>query len=1118
VESGLAAMSSAANREPVLTFRILGPVEVYDNGRPIALGGGKQRALLAILLTSPNATLSTDRLIEALWGSDPPASAANSVHVYVSQLRKTLGDGLLVTRGRGYTFEVDPMQIDAQRFERLVQTGSEQLVGGDPQSAAETLREALALWRGPALAEFAYDDFAQAAIDRLQDLRLAALEDRVEADLAIGRAAALVPELETLVRENPLRERLRGQLMVALYRSGRQAQALDVYREGRRLLADELGLDPGPQLQELERRILAQDLELDPAAPSIAPPVRSRRFAATALAASAAVLLAVVAAVAVQLSRGDGAGLASVAPNSVGVIDAESNRIVAQLPVGVRPGTLVAGDGAVWVANLADESISRIDPETNALVKTISTGFAPTGLAVDDGRVWVAGSDSSLSWIDPQYNRLTRAATLDPSFFRKPPTHPVAVGFGSIWMSDPIGQVNRIDRSTGRIVSKIDVGEGANGIAVGAGSVWVANSHDGTVSRVDPTGVVTATIPVGHGPTGVAFGDGRVWVAVSLDGVVAGIDPESGAVAARLSVGERPEAVAAGLGAIWVGDSRVGRVFRIDPGSGEVTRSIDLGSSPGALAVVGGSLWATVTPLAAPPAVGAGVEEGTLHVEVEHDPGVLDPAALLLGKLQLEYATCAKLVNYPDRSAPAGSQLVPEVAESMPAVSRDGLRYTFTVRPGFVFSPPSNEPVTAQTFKATIERTLHPKMKSDGAALLADVVGAKAYMAGRAKHITGVTAQGDKLVVRLTRPAGDLPARLSVPYFCAVPSGTPVDSDGVEGIPMAGPYYVSSHVRGQQIVLVRNPNYGGDRPQGPTEIHYTIGVSRQRTQANVLAGRTDYAAEGVPISEQPELIARLGPGSPAAEAGRQQFFVNPMLGMFYFALNTQRPLFADPRVRRAVSYAVDRAALARAWNRFFEAGTFAGGPPTADYLPPGMRVSSRRVEYPIRPDAAGARSLAGGSRRVAVLFTCNTPPCPQQAAILERNLATIGIDLVVKAFPVSLLLQRAYEPNAPYDLLRIGWFTDNADPAAMLEPLLRRDGVNNLSHIDSLDRQLDAAAKLTGPARDRGYDRLARRIAEDVAPLVAFENITSGDFFSERVGCQVFNPVYGISLTALCFR
>jgi peptide/nickel transport system substrate-binding protein len=660
------------------------------------------------------------------------------------------------------------------------------------------------------------------------------------------------------------------------------------------------------------------------------------------------------------------------------------------------------------------------------------------------------------------------------------------------------------------------VGRGANGIAIGAGSIWIASTSDGIVSRVDPTGVVTATIPVGHGPVGVAFGEGSLWVAVSLDGIVARIDPDTNAVVAVIDTGGRPRSVGVGVGAVWVADSG-GRILRIDPSSSEITSTIHVGASPGAVAVVGGSLWTTVTALARK-TTAIGARDATLRVEVEADPGVVDPAVSV--NPQIDYATCAYLLNYPDVPAPAGSQLVPEVAESMPSVSRDGRSYTFGIRPGFRFSPPSNQPVTAQTFKDTIERTLDPRIDSEGASLLFDVVGAKAFNAGHARHIAGIVVDGDTLTIRLTRAVGDLPSRLAEPYFCAVPSGTPVDPDGVRDIPMAGPYYVASYVPGQQVVLERNPNYGGDRPEGPGHIDYAVGVSREHALAHVRSGQADYAGDGVPLSARSALRERFGPGSAAARAGHQQFFSNPALGLRYLVLNTQRPLFANVRLRRAVSYAIDRTALARIWNRYFEAGTLGGGSPSADYLPPGMRVSSMHVPYPLRADVKKARSLAGTKRREAVLFTCDEPPCPQQAAVIKADLRKIGIDVIVKAFPVGVMYARAAEPGAPYDLLRVGWGAEYTDPAAVLEPLFRGGSSSNFSQLDdpAVDRRLDAAAQLIGSRRARAYEELARWLAAEIAPIVVFENDSYRDFLSRRVGCHVFNPVYGVDLAALCLR
>jgi DNA-binding SARP family transcriptional activator len=232
-----------------MEFRILGPLEVVSNGEALDLGGQKQRALLAVLVLHANEVVSSDRLIEALWQDEPPDTAQKAVQVYVSQLRKLLGRERLQTRPPGYLLRVDEGELDLARFRTL--------------RAEDRPHEALSIWRGPPLGDFAYHQFAQADIARLEELRLACSEDRIERDLTAGLHADLAGELETLVAEHPLRERFRGQLMLALYRSGRQAEALEVYQAGRRMLVDELGLEPEEALKGLERSILEHDPGLD---------------------------------------------------------------------------------------------------------------------------------------------------------------------------------------------------------------------------------------------------------------------------------------------------------------------------------------------------------------------------------------------------------------------------------------------------------------------------------------------------------------------------------------------------------------------------------------------------------------------------------------------------------------------------------------------------------------------------------------------------------------------------------------------------------------------------------------------------------------------------------------
>jgi DNA-binding SARP family transcriptional activator len=243
----------------MLEFRILGPIEVWQDGTIQPIGGAKQRALVAMLLLDAGRAVSTDSLIDRLWGESPPPSASASLQNFVSQLRKVLGAETLKTSPPGYKLDIQPDQLDLERFRRLVEDSRNKPA---PERALQ-LRDALALWRGPALADISYEPFAEQESTRLEELRLSALEGRVDADLEAGHHAELVGELEALVRDHPLRERLRGQLMLALYRSGRQAEALDVYHSGRRILVDELGIEPTAALQQLHSSILRQDAGLE---------------------------------------------------------------------------------------------------------------------------------------------------------------------------------------------------------------------------------------------------------------------------------------------------------------------------------------------------------------------------------------------------------------------------------------------------------------------------------------------------------------------------------------------------------------------------------------------------------------------------------------------------------------------------------------------------------------------------------------------------------------------------------------------------------------------------------------------------------------------------------------
>src|SRR4051812_14528072 len=243
----------------MLEFRILGPLEISRDGAAIEVGAQRQRAVLALLLLNANHVVPTERLVDELWGGNPPKTARTALHNALVHLRKLLGSDALERRPPGYLLRVDPGHFDLARFERLVVRARE----APAEERAELLREALAEWRGAPLAELAYESFAQSEVRRLEELRIAALEDRLDADLEAGRHADLVPEVEALVAVHPHRERLRAQLMLALYKSGRQADALQAYQDARRALAEELGIDPGPALRQLHASILRQEAGLD---------------------------------------------------------------------------------------------------------------------------------------------------------------------------------------------------------------------------------------------------------------------------------------------------------------------------------------------------------------------------------------------------------------------------------------------------------------------------------------------------------------------------------------------------------------------------------------------------------------------------------------------------------------------------------------------------------------------------------------------------------------------------------------------------------------------------------------------------------------------------------------
>jgi YVTN family beta-propeller protein len=580
----------------LLRYQILGPLEVRDGKGEIALRGGQQRKLLAILLLHAGEAVSSERLIDELWHGEPPDTAAKALQGYVSSLRKQLGQEAIETVGAGYRLTVAPEQVDARHFEELL--GEARPLERAP--AAAKLREALALWRGPALADFAYDDFARYETDRLEELRLACLERRIELDLALGRHDDLVPELEALVHAHPLRERLRRHLMLALYRSGRQAEALDAYSDARTVLRDELGLEPSEELQALQRAILSHDVALA-APPRVDVPVgagegrrrepRMLRRPLLAVALGLAILGGTAAALGLTLGA-DKAAVIVAPPNSAAMIDRAGRRVESYAGVGRRPTAVVVGRGGVWVANSASGTVTRLDPATGRPTATIGAGGDPNDLAVGFGSVWVAdGNDGTVTQIDPSQDQAAPPIQLGRQTVAPAPVFYVAVDSSHVWATRA-DKLLRIDPQTGQARVWATIGN-PTGLATGAGYVWVT-TQSGNLLRIDPrtpNKVDQQSLPAqAFSPV---YARGSLWLIMGSQ--IQPIDPTGLVAGNPIHVAGRPSSLAAGDGALWTvgGD---GNLTRVAPGGGETTPlRVGRSSSLSDVAAGGGAVWVAVS-------------------------------------------------------------------------------------------------------------------------------------------------------------------------------------------------------------------------------------------------------------------------------------------------------------------------------------------------------------------------------------------------------------------------------------------------------------------------------------------------------------------------------------------
>jgi len=1106
-------------------FLILGPLEVRVASGPAKITGGRQRALLAMLLLHANTVVSRERLIDELLDGGRSKNGDHALRVQVSRLRAALGaagidPGRLVAQAPGYLLRVGPGELDLDRFETLVAEGHEAARAGAHELAATRLRAAESLWRGSPLVDVQSNGFEHGRLEQVLEFRLTAVEERIDAELALGRHSVLVGELEGHVAEHPFRERLLGQLMLALYRTGRQAEALEAYRQGRWRLIEELGLEPGREVRDLQARILRHDPGLDMSAQAtrtprsgetqaVAPAQANARAGwprTPAIASVATILAAVLAAVIVLAGSGDGRtgeiDRVLRAPG-MGVFDARSGDPLSASALASVPTRLTSGFGSEWATSYDAGTLMRIDPEASSVTQTVPVGTGATGVATAAGDVWVADS-----------------------------------------LAD---RVDRVNAATNQVVQTIQVGSDPTEIAAGAGAVWVANTGDGTVTRIDPqSGAVNKVIAVGPSPDGLAVGDGSVWVALGGASGVARLDPESSVITQTIPVGSGPSAIALDRAGVWIANTLDSTVSLINPRADTVVLTRAVPGAPDAMAATGSSAWiaggtaqltllssaGTIDTIATPSpvdalasnasrllvgVVGTGADHrgGTLQTRIS-DPAFepFDPAqccdipANVLGLSYDGLLAFSKSPSDPGR-------LVPDLALAIPAPQDGGLTYTFRLRPGLRYW--NGAPVRASDFMRGFELAAEDPA---WAAYLGALPHAGACANTHTCNLTAAIEANDQagtVTLRLTHPDPNLLTALGQPTFAPDPRGP-----GIR--PGTGPYRVVRQVVGHFLVFERNRYFHewspAAQPSGyPDQIVVRVDGTAPANVAAVAAGRADWTFDA-PTQSQLAALELRTPGL----LHRYQ-----ALGTTWADLNTRVPPFNDLRVRQALNYAIDRDAIVR----------LSGGPqlaaPQCQIIPPTMPGYIPSCPYTSHPSTAGrwtapdltrARRLIAASGTAGMVVTVTLTPS-QPAG---RPIATYVVQLLRElGYRARLYVTHSNgvldNPGGAPQLNINTVYANVPSPSEWLTVQLScaewQPPTATVNHAEFCDRTLDrttaAAAQLqtTDPvAADRLWAK-ADRDATNKAPWLTMVSFSGIDTVSPRVGDYQYIPTFGALLDRL---
>jgi ABC-type transport system substrate-binding protein/streptogramin lyase len=836
-------------------------------------------------------------------------------------------------------------------------------------------------------------------------------------------------------------------------------------------------------------------------------------LAAVGAAAVGAVLAAVLA------SGGPGAKAraptVNLRPNALTLVDARTHRVVSQITsrFGAPPWDVVFVGRSAWMLVGGAQRLERVDLRTRKLAQVVHLPFGPGGrIALGRGLLWLTqDGGSGVMRVDAHSGKVL------PSLSIRGQGAGITYGAGSLWLTRD-SSVVRIAPRDGEVIARIGIPSGPAWLSFADGAVWVAGASDGFVGRIDPADDrITIKARLRGWLTDLVVGGGFVWASIS-DGTIFKLSDSDLSIQDSFRGLTDPERITFGGGHLWIANTATRRISWLAPNSVSPVR-LAASSAPSVVRYHNRLLWAGAGPVPPPlpPIAGQQIRISTPSIFTDADPST---ARLDEQNQQLFYAVCANLLNYPDARGAEGARLRPELATAMPTVSSDRRTYTFHIRRGVRFSPPSNELVTAATFRHTFERALSPKLQGPpGAQLASDIVGVRAFRAGRAAHISGISARGNTLSFTLRRPSGDFLERISMFTFCPVPRSQRVVPSGLTGpIPSLGPYYPFK-MNDAYTVLLRNPNYVGSRPRRSARIVFSFGTPTPQAVADANKGKTDLLPgdfdQYSPLAPGGLLDRSYGPRSSAAAKGDQRYFREPAPYVRLAVLNTGRPLFRSARLRRAVSYAIDRSD--RSVPSTFEAG------PADQIVPPAVRGFPAGRIYPLAgPNLAEARRLAGHRSRHAILYApCGFGDAPI-AALIRSDLAKIRIK-------VSIVTTQAcpsrYTPRSKRaDLLLAGLGSPLlSDPEPFFDQALARGRYGSTLgpgpwNTHAFRARVDRARALAGPARIAAYSRLDTELMR-AAPIVVFGTFVYQEFVSPKVGCRLFQGAYGfLDLGALCLR